>query len=287
MSDYKHLFPVLKMSGVFGVSASGYYRWRSRGQSLRSQANTELGRAITRIWKTSYERYGAPNIHVKLRQEGKQVSLPRVARLMRSLGVASRLRRKWVKTTDSSHRFPVAPNVLERHFYPERLNQVWVSDITFLPTPQGWIYLTTVMDLADRQIIGWSLSSTMSAQHTSIKAFQQAQARRGGGRGLVFHSDQGSQYACGDFVRLLQSHGFTQSMSRKGNCWDNAPAESFFKTLKAELSNEMASFKNYAHARAVIFDYIEIWYNRKRLHSTLGYRTPCQAEQQLKQTQAA
>jgi transposase InsO family protein len=201
---------------------------------------------------------------------------------MANMGVASQLRRKWVKTTHSTHRYPVAPNLLERRFNPDQLNQVWVSDITYLPSGQGWLYLTTVMDLADRQIVGWSLSTTMSAEQTSIAAFKQAHARRAAGKGLLFHSDQGSQYACGDFTKLLNKHRLTQSMSRRGNCWDNAPAESFFKTLKAELVALEGTFRNYAHARAAVFQYIEVWYNRKRLHSSLGYKTPVEAEQELK-----
>lgn len=283
MTEYKHEFPILKMSQVFGVSASGYYRWLGRPPSKRAQQNRKLRETIALIWSLSNSIYGSPRIHQELIKRGWQVSRPRVARLMNTMGIASRLRRKWVKTTDSAHRYPVAANLLERRFYPKQLNQVWVSDITYLPSEQGWLYLTTVMDLADRQILGWSLSTTMSARQTSIAAFKQAQSRRAGGTGLLFHSDPGSQYACHDFRDVLKSNNITQSMSRKGNCWDNAPAESFFKTLKAELVASTGIFKNYAHARETIFQYIEVWYNRKRLHSSLGYKTPAEAEQELKQ----
>jgi transposase InsO family protein len=198
------------------------------------------------------------------------------------MGIASQLRKKWVKTTESSHSYPVPANLLDRRFTPTELNQVWVSDITYLPSRQGWLYLTTVMDLADRQIIGWALSTTLSAKQTSIEAFCQAHTKRGVRKGMLFHSDRGIQYACSDFTKLLDKHKITQSMSGKGNCWDNAPAESFFKTLKAELISQVGVFDNYQQARTAIFEYIEGWYNRKRLHSSLGYKTPTEAEQELK-----
>lgn len=282
MAAHSHEFPILKMSKVFQVSASGYYRWLGRPQSRRAQQNRKLRETITLIWSLCKGLYGSPRIHQELVRRGWSVSRPRVARLMRKMGLASQLRRKWVKTTDSAHRYPVAENVLKRRFYPKQLSQVWVSDITYLPSMHGWLYLTTVMDLADRQIVGWALSTTMSAQQTSVAAFKQAHARRAARKGLLFHSDPGSQYACHDFNKLLKSNNVTQSMSRKGNCWDNAPAESFFKTLKAELLASTGTFRNYAHARDALFEYIEVWYNRKRLHSTLGYKTPAEAEQELK-----
>jgi transposase InsO family protein len=205
---------------------------------------------------------------------------------MSKMGIASRIRRRWVKTTQSNHKWPVASNLLNRNFAPAGLSQVWVSDITYIPSSRGWLYLTTVMDLADRQIIGWSLSKTMSAKQTSMAAFRQAVARRSPKAGMIFHSDQGVQYACKDFTDILAGHGITQSMSRKGNCWDNAPAESFFKTLKYELDLP-DRYENYRQARSAIFEFIEIWYNRKRLHSALDYQPPVQAEQNLKQKQAA
>ncbi|SMO49944.1 Transposase InsO and inactivated derivatives [Gracilimonas mengyeensis] len=241
-----------------------------------------LREAIRLVWVLSKRRYGAPRIYQELLRLGWQVSRPRVARLMRSMGIASQLRKKWVKTTDSGHRYPVAANLLDRRFSPGQLNQVWVSDITYLPSEQGWLYLTTVMDLADRQIIGWALSRTLSAEQTSIAAFNQAQTKRRTAPGMMFHSDRGSQYACSEFTNLLRKYQLVQSMSGKGNCWDNAPAESFFKTLKAELISHTGRFNSYQQARTALFEYIESWYNRKRLHSSLGYKTPAEAEQQLK-----
>jgi transposase InsO family protein len=205
---------------------------------------------------------------------------------MNTMGIASRIRRRWVKTTQSNHSWPVAANLLDRNFFPSGLCQVWVSDITYIPRRGGWLYLTTVMDLADRQIIGWSLSKTMRACHTTVAAFRQAVARRAPQPGMIFHSDQGVQYAGREFTRILASYRVTQSMSRKGNCWDNAPAESFFKTLKYEL-NMPDRYEDYPKARAAIFEFIEIWYNRKRLHSALNYQSPVQAEQTLKHKQAA
>lgn len=205
---------------------------------------------------------------------------------MDRMGIASQIRRKWVVTTDSGHALPVAPNLLDRQFTPLGLGQVWVSDITYLPSSQGWLYLTTVMDLADRQILGWNLGKGLQAKETSIAAFWQAVAKRQPDSGLLFHSDRGIQYACSEFTSLLASRNITQSMSRKGNCWDNAPAESFFKTLKAELQIARP-FTSYEEARRVIFAFIDLWYNRKRLHSALNYQTPIQAAQQLTHNQAA
>lgn len=286
MADHAHIFPITKMSQVFGVSRSGYYSWMGRGPSKRARENRRLRQAIHRVWKASGTNYGSPRIHRQLAAEGWQVSRQRIARLMRDMGIASRIRKKWVKTTDSNHRWPVAPNLLDRHFSPENLSQVWVSDITYIPSGQGWLYLTTVMDLGDRQILGWSLGEGMSADETTVAALEKALIRRRPGEDLLFHSDQGVQYACEGFTRKLRKHRITQSMSRKGNCWDNAPAESFFKTLKYELDMP-DRYESYRQARAAIFEFIEIWYNRKRLHSALDYQSPVQVEQTLNRNQAA
>lgn len=274
------------MSGLFGVSRSGYYRWLGGTPSRRDIDNQRLTQAILEVWKASGKRYGAPRIHRQLMGEGWSASRPRIARLMRAMGIASQIRRKWVATTDSRHALPVAPNLLDRNFAPAHLGQVWVSDITYLRGSQGWLYLTTVMDLADRQILAWNLGTGLQAEETSVAAFRQAVAKRRPDSGLLFHSDRGIQYACSEFTSLLAANNITQSMSRKGNCWDNAPAESFFKTLKAELQMDRP-FASYVEAREVIFAFIDLWYNRKRLHSALDYRTPIQAAQQLTHNQAA
>lgn len=274
------------MSRLFGISRSGYYRWIGCGPSKRAIVNQQLKAAIRQVWEASGRTYGSPRIHRQLIGEGWSSSRPRIARLMAQMGIASQIRRKWIVTTDSRHRLPVAPNLLDRRFTPSGLGQVWVSDITYLPSQQGWLYLTAVMDLADRQILGWNLSRGLRAEETSVAAFRQAAARRRPDSGLLFHSDRGIQYACTEFTSLLAAKNISQSMSRKGNCWDNAPAESFFKTLKAELQTDRP-FVNYGEARKAVFGFIELWYNRKRLHSALDYQTPIQAAQQRTRNQAA
>lgn len=287
MADHADQFPIEKMSPVLGVSRSGYYRWLHRPASARTLENARLQAAIQRVWTASERRYGAPRIHQQLLTEGWQVSRPRVARWMRALGLASQIRKQWVVTTDSTHAWPVAPNRLARHFQPTDLGAVWVSDLTYLRTADGWCYLTTVLDLADRQCIGWSFSRSLQAQQTSVPAWEMARLRRPIHRPLIFHSDRGVQYACGTFTETLATQALvTQSMSRKGNCWDNAPAESFFKTLKAELLVDMTRLR-YAQARQILFQFIELWYNRQRLHSALDYRTPAAMEQYLRQKEAA
>lgn len=274
------------MSRVFGVSRSGYYSWLTRPPSQRSLFNNKLRKEIHRVWESSKKTYGSPRIHRQLAAEGWCVSRQRIARMMSKMGIASRIRRKWVNTTDSNHRWPVAANLLDRNFSPENLSQVWVSDITYIRSEAGWLYLTTVMDLGDRQILGWSLSEGMSADQTTVAALEQAVIQRIPAEGMLFHSDQGVQYACEDFTKKLDKHCITQSMSRKGNCWDNAPAESFFKTLKYELDMP-DRYQSYQQARTAIFEFIEIWYNRKRLHSALDYQSPAQAAQNLNRKQAA
>lgn len=286
MAEHRQQFPILKMSQVFGVSASGYYRWLKAPVSTRAKQNQALLVAITRQWNASRGSYGAPRICQALRTQGWKVSRPRIARLMRKAGIASTIRPKWISTTDSGHQQLVSPNLLDRNFNPEQLSQAWVSDITYLPSEEGWLYLTTVMDLGDRSVIGWALSQTMEAQDTTMAALKKALAYRSPKAGLIFHSDRGSQYCTQEFRNLLAAHRMEQSMSRKGNCWDNAPAESFFKTLKYEAQMP-PRFASYSQARRVLFDYIECWYNTHRLHSAIGYKSPKQREHQLTQKPAA
>lgn len=285
MAEHRHLFPIVKMSEVFNVSRSGYYSWMSRGPSDRAQENRRLTRQIKQVWLKSGKTYGSPRIHQQLLRQGEQLSRQRVARLMKKEGIQSQIRPKWVVTTDSKHQLPVAPNLLDQEFTAGRLSQVWVSDITYIPSNQGWLYLTTIMDLADRQILGWSLSEGMSAGETIVPAWKEACRKRAIIQELIFHSDRGIQYACEEFRKLLDARPLVrQSMSRKGNCWDNAPAESFFKTFKAELPVEPKHY-SYEVLRGVIFNFIEIWYNRQRLHSTLDYRTPAEMQDYLTQQQ--
>lgn len=281
MAALAHQFPLRRLAQVLGVSRSGYYRWRQRPPSGRALETHRLQQAIQRVWRASHYRYGAPRIHQQLRAEGWAVSRPRVARVMRQHGIASQIRKQWVVTTESAHPYPVAPNLLAQHFQAAQVGTRWVSDITYLRTAEGWTYLTIVMDLADRQIIGWAFSRGLHVRQTSLPAWEMARTRRALSRPLIFHSDRGIQYACPQFTTALTTHtAVIQSMSRKGNCWDNAPAESFFKTLKAELGVDLTRLR-YRQARQVIFQFIEIWYNRQRLHSALGYQTPVAKEQQL------
>jgi len=225
MVEHKHLFPIVKMSDVFNVSRSGYYSWMSREPSDRTRENRRLLGLITKIWRNSGKTYGSPRIHQQLLRDGENLSRQRVARLMQKEGIQSQIRPKWVATTDSKHQLPVAPNLLDQEFTAGRVSQVWVSDITYIPSTQGWLYLTTIMDLADRQIVGWSFSKGMSAGETIVPAWKEACQKRSITQELIFHSDRGIQYACEEFRKLLDARPLVrQSMSRKGNCWDNAPA---------------------------------------------------------------
>lgn len=227
------------------------------------------------IYRQSNCRYGSPKIVEELRDIGWKVSRPRVARIMRSEGIKSIVNRKFkVLTTDSNHHFPIAENVLNRDFVAKAPGRKWVSDITYIPTHQGWMYLTIIMDLYDRKIIGWALSTTMTAQDTVQAAWRMAVLNRPIMKGqLIFHSDRGVQYASHACANLLKSHKVTQSMSRKGNCWDNAVAENFFRILKSEMVRH-TRFYSILQAKAALFEFIEIWYNRKRKHAYLGYLSP-------------
>lgn len=262
------------MCKVLGVSRSGYYAWKSRKPSNRQLENQRLTERITKLFYQSNSSYGSPRITAALNETGWSISRPRVARLMRKAHLRSKLSRKYVVTTDSRHSYRISPNHLNRNFKPGRINRAWVSDITYIHTQKGWLYLTAILDLGDRKVIGWSLSESMKAKDTVIPAWNMATINRPPAKGTIFHSDQGVQYACDEFRKILkESSSIVQSMSRKGNCWDNAVAESFFKSLKSEWLND-TKFKNPKQAQIAVFQYIEIWYNRKRLHSALGYRTP-------------
>jgi putative transposase len=232
-----------------------------------------LSKEIHRIHSLSKGRYGSPKITIELKDRGFSVSRQRVARIMRADGVRSMISGKFrVCTTDSKHGFRISPNILERNFSPAGPAKTWVSDITYIRTGEGWLYLTMIMDLYDRKIIGWSMSETMHADRTVIPAWRMAQINRPFFTGLVFHSDRGVQYACNEFREGLNPEKVSQSMSRKANCWDNAVAESFFKILKSETGYRI--YGSIMEAKKEIFEFIEIWYNRMRKHSALGYLTP-------------
>lgn len=240
----------------------------------RASKTSVLKAQISKEFESSKRTYGSPRIARCLHGKGFVYSRSYVARLMHSMGLAARPKRKWVNTTDSAHEQKIAANVLERRFKWTQPGSAWVSDITYVRTMQGWLYLTCVIDLADRQVIGLSMSSTLQAQHTSIAAMKSALQRRSAQSNLIFHSDRGIQYACTDFVKLMGS--YTQSMSRKGNCWDNAVVESFFKTLKNECVRGKV-YQSFNQAKLELFEWIYGWYNNSRIHSSLGYLTPSQA----------
>lgn len=268
------------MCRVLSVSRSGYYRWRNRPKSQRAIENWRLDARIRAIFNCHKKRCGSPKITDELNDMGLAVSKNRVARRMKAMGLRSIYRRKYRTTTDSKHSHPVADNLLQRNFTTDGPDKVWVSDITYIATARGWLYMTVFIDLFSRQVVGWSLSSSLSAEMV-LTALSRAVRKRRPGSGLIIHSDRGVQYACSDFRKVLKKHHFVQSMSRKGDCWDNAVAESFFGIIKSELIQH-ERFKGPQDTLRAIFEYIEIYYNRKRKHSTLGYKTPAQFEQVMK-----
>jgi len=262
------------MCSVFKVSRGGFYAWRKSVPSNRSLENELLEAEILTAFVNSKKIYGSPRITRELHKKNIKVSRVRVARMMKRAKLRSIVKKKFKVTTDSTHKFPVPENILDRDFKPGILGAVWVSDITYIRTRQGWLYLTTVIDLGDRKIIGWALSVTMKAIDTVIPAFKMAQKTRPITQELIFHSDRGIQYACNEFRCLLEKNPLIiRSMSRKGNCWDNAVAESFFKSLKTECVYQH-KFTDKQQAALIVFEYIETWYNRKRQHSALGYLSP-------------
>ena len=277
IEDQRDNWPVRVMCDALSVSPSGYYAWRSRPESRRKSANRALLVDIQRVHARHRERYGAPRIHAELCAEGQTVGRKRIERMMRHHGIRARAPRRYrVCTTDSKHSLPVAPNLLDQNFVADRPNQVWLADITYIPTAEGWLYLAAILDLFTRKVIGWAMRDHMRAELT-IAALTMAIQRRRPRAGLIHHSDRGSQYAAGDYRDILRAAAITRSMSRKGNCWDNAPMESFFGTLKTELVHQ-SEYLDRDAARRDLFAYIEGYYNRQRIHSAIGYITPDQAE---------
>jgi putative transposase len=277
IEDQREMFPVRVLCDVIGVSAAGYYVWRSRPESSRKAANRVLLSEIRRLHLAHRGRYGAPRIHAALRGLGHTASRGRVERLMHHHGIrAITARRFRACTTDSRHDWPIAPNRLGQRFAAERPNQIWLADVSYVPTGQGWLYLAVVLDLFTRKIVGWAMRDHMRAGLT-IAALSMAIKRQKPPPGLIHHSDRGSQYAAADYRKVLNAARMIQSMSRKGNCFDNAPMESCFGTIKTELVHQ-ACYSSRDAARRDLFAYIEGYYNRQRLHSALGYITPEQAE---------
>lgn len=273
-------YGVERMCRVFEISRSSYYKWLKSSPGFRRTNREKLKTEICRLFEESKKTYGSPRISEQLKKNGFSCSRSLTARIMRGDGLRSIIRKKFRITTQSNHKLPICDNLLARNFYPSGLSEVWVSDITYIWTNEGWLYLTSVIDLADRQIIGWALSSGMKVEETSAPALMMALKRRAPKPGLKFHSDRGVQYAAAEFSKLISKAEIVQSMSRKGNCWDNAVAESFFKTLKSEMTNHH-KFETRCQAENALFDYIEIFYNRKRIHSTLNFMTPFEVEQKL------
>jgi putative transposase len=272
-------FPVRTLCRVVSVAASGFYAWLRRGPARREGADQALRAPVGAIFAASRGTYGSPRVHAELRAQGIQVSRRRVARLMREGGLAATIRRRAPRTTDSRHGHAVAPNLLERRFAAERPDAVRLADIPYLPTGEGWLYLAAVKDLATREIVGWSMADHLGAG-LACDALLMAIRRRQPPRGLIRHSDRGVQYASEPYRAVLARHGLRGSMSRRGNCLDNAPMESFFGSLKTELVHR-TTFPTRAAARRAIFEYVESFYNRRRRHSGLGFLTPAQAYEQM------
>jgi len=269
------IWPVVVMCRVLEVHRSGYYAWHhlqlTKQLGKRAQENLELTEAIREIHRSSKERYGAPRVTAELHKQGFRCSHNRVARLMKANAIKAKRRRAYRVTTRSNH--PLASsNLLDRNFTAQAQDRVWTSDITYVKTREGWIYVATVMDLFSRKIVGLAMRKNMS-KVLVCDALKQAIMRRTPAPGLLLHSDRGSQYSSWSYREIIHANGFKQSMSRKGNCWDNAPMESFFKTMKVEEVYRR-KYQTREEAQQSIFEYIEIFYNRQRLHSTLGYETP-------------
>ena len=273
-------FEVSIMCEVLEVSRSGYYAWVNRPVSARAERQEKLVGQIRQAHEQSDKTYGSPRIHAELTEQGIGACVNTIAKLMKQAGIRSVMHRRFVvHTTDSNHDHPVAPNVLEREFHADLPNQKWLTDITYIPTDEGFLYLAGVMDMCSRKIVGWSMADHLRTE-LCLDALGMALQSRRPGDGLLHHSDRGVQYASIDYRLMLQSHDICVSMSRLGNCHDNAAMESFWGTLKTELVHHR-KYRTREEARQSIFKYIECWYNRKRRHSALGYKSPEQFEASL------
>jgi transposase InsO family protein len=274
MKQHKEQHAIAKMAKVLGVSRSGYCAWESRKQSRHDVEDEIFAELIRHIFEDHFKRYGSPRIWQELKSQGLRISRKRVERLMREQKLWARKPKKWTKTTDTNHKLPVSANILGQEFSVALPGEKWVSDITYLLTDSGWLYLTVVIDLWDRKVIGWSIAENLTAKYVCM-ALAMAVLNRPPREGLIFHSDRGVQYCSDEFRQSLYRLIPTarQSMSRKGNCWDNACAESFFKTLKIEL-DDLKRRCSKKQVKISVFEYIEAYYNRRRRHSALGYAIP-------------
>ena len=280
IAEHVRRYPVRLMCRALKVSHAGYYAWARRSESPRARSNEALAVRIRACHAQSRHTYGSPRITHTLHAQGQSCSENRVARLMRAHGIRAKTVKKWKATTDSRHKLPVAANTLDRQFTVTQPDRVWAGDITYCWTEEGWLYLAVVLDLYSRAAIGWAMGSRLTAD-LATDALTMALWRRKPGTGLLHHSDRGVQYASGDYQDLLTDHGIKCSMSRKGNCWDNACVESFFGTLKKELVHHR-HYRTREEAKQDIFEWIEVFYNRQRRHSTLGYRSPAEFEAIMK-----
>jgi putative transposase len=277
IEDRRADYPVTILCDVLGVSPAGYYAWRRRPESPRSSANRELVDDIKRVHRDTNGRYGSPRIHVELKAQGRGVSRGRIERLMRRHGIRAIMASpRRARTTDSRHDLPIAPNLVDRNFTASAPNRLWLADITYVETYQGWLYLAAVIDLFSRKIVGWAMADHLRAD-LPLAALRMAISIQRPSAGLIHHSDRGVQYASAEYRKLLQSAGFKASMSRKACCYDNAPMESFFHTLKTELVYH-THYATRAQATRDIFAYIEGFYNRTRRHSAIGYISPIEME---------
>ena len=276
ISEEKVAFPIAVLCRVLAVSTSGYYASQARPISGHARRDEELSERIATVHQMSRRRYGSPRVYEDLKADGERVGRKRVARLMREKRIVALTRRRYRKTTDSKHTFPIAPNLLERDFTAQGPDESWVTDITFLWTRQGWLYLAVILDLFSRRVVGWATSQSVD-RHLALAALDMALVKRCPGRGLVHHSDRGSTYASRDYRRALKSRGIRCSMSRKGDCWDNAVAESFFATLKREIE-DIDSLESWEGANLSIGEYIDGFYNPQRRHSAINYNSPIEFE---------
>lgn len=278
-------FPVSALCRVLGVSRQGYYAHVARGPSERAREDARLQERVRAVHEASKQRYGSPRVLAELKREGFDASKRRVERAMRSMGLSARPARRFRITTTANERHLVAPNKLERDFTASKPNQRWVTDISYVWTNEGWAYVAVILDLFSRAVVGWALDTTLSTSLPKA-ALRMALARRNTEAGLLHHSDRGCQYTSNAYRDELDALGVVVSMSRKGNCWDNAVAESFFATMKRELVHGRR-WSNRLELRTALFEYIEVFYNRRRLHSSIGYKTPAEVEQAYDLGQAA
>jgi transposase InsO family protein len=278
IQEHRHLFPIIRMCQVLGVSENGYYNWRKRGKSQRKRDDDDIAERIEDAYDANRGVYGSPRIHAELKAQGIHCGRKRIVRLMQEKNISARRKRRKARTTNSNHSSPIAPNLLERDFAADAPNKKWVTDITYIATYEGWLYLAGILDTYSRKIIGWAMGKQHDAELVR-DALHMALIQRQPAADLVHHSDRGGEYASIRYQELLHQHNIQISMSRKGDCYDNSMMESFWGKLKEEGIGE-AIFSSRKEAETTLFDYIEVFYNRKRRHSSLGYLSPVDFEKQ-------